>query len=455
MQEHTAGDRVLLFYGVFDESSSMSGAPITAINQSLPPLHAEIVSNPDVSDLVRFSIIAFSDDASVVLPATDLSKINAIPGLTANGSTNYTRAFELLKHQIAADVTRLKADGFSVLRPVVFFMSDGQPTSQHWETALNALIDESFGARPHVIAFGIGAADENVIKQVGKFAAYVADNGVMPADALRRVREAIHAVNRLVVPLGRGRRSDVDTAAGPRGLSRGHARSRQRLGAATSVGTAAIDRIAAIPVEKGGIHVALTHRLTSLGRTGRLDRGSGNRRCTHVRRTARPASPTRRVSCRRRRRLHHTRNRRGRLRPHRREPATNGLVAYQRGSIGGGARSWRRHITRQRRSSGRSRRDCGHALRRAAFVTAVVVLLLCTRDRLVHLGRGRLCRTLSSRDSGRRGRRDVYGDRRFDAHRASLFVKRNLDDGRAQQNAARASARPRILCPPSGAFWRA
>ena len=73
--------QVLPFYLVCDESASMSGPPLDAINASLPEIHSEIGANPVVADKTRFCLIGFSDTAQVLLPLSDLSAIFFDPGL--------------------------------------------------------------------------------------------------------------------------------------------------------------------------------------------------------------------------------------------------------------------------------------------------------------------------------------------------------------------------------------
>lgn len=177
-------EQVLPFYLVCDESGSMGGDPIQAINDSLPGLHQEVSTNPIVADKTRFSLIGFSDDAEVILNLADLSEVTSMPGLTAKNATNYGSAFRLVKSQIDKDVAMLKADGHKVYRPVVFFLSDGQPTDS-WESDYRALVDASNPYHPHIVAFGIGDADESVIAKVATFRAFKADGTVSPAAALR------------------------------------------------------------------------------------------------------------------------------------------------------------------------------------------------------------------------------------------------------------------------------
>jgi len=183
-------EQVLPFYLVCDESGSMSGDPIDAINSALPELHREVSTNPVVADKTRFSMIGFSDSAVVVLDLIDLSDVSAMPQLTSKGGTSFGEAFRVLRQQIDIDVARLKSQGHRVFRPVVFFLSDGQPTDS-WQGQYQQLVDPSNPYRPNIVAFGIGDADETVIAQVANFKAFKANGSMSPAAALNEFASSL------------------------------------------------------------------------------------------------------------------------------------------------------------------------------------------------------------------------------------------------------------------------
>jgi uncharacterized protein YegL len=184
--------QVLPFYLVCDESASMTGEPIEAINASLPQLHSEIGSNPVVADKTRFCLIGFSNQAEILLPLADLSAVASMPALSANGSTNYAAAFAMLKETIDADVAKLKADGHQVYRPAVFFLSDGQPNSSDpWHAVYQELVDPTWRSHPNILAFGFGQADEAVIRQVATTKAFIADGTLGPAEALGEFAQSL------------------------------------------------------------------------------------------------------------------------------------------------------------------------------------------------------------------------------------------------------------------------
>lgn len=182
--------QILPFYMVCDESGSMAGTGVDAINSALPDLHHEISTNPSVADKTRFALIGFSTQASVLQPLADLSELTQLPSLSAGGVTSFGAAFTLLKDTIEKDVAALKADGHDVYRPVVFFLSDGNPTDNGWRTALKEL--EAFRYAPKIIAFGISDADAAIITEVANFKAFIQqDTSITPAVALREFASSL------------------------------------------------------------------------------------------------------------------------------------------------------------------------------------------------------------------------------------------------------------------------
>lgn len=182
--------QILPFYLLCDESGSMIGESVDAINDALPALHHEISTNPTVADKTRFCLIGFSDTATVLQPLVDLSDIDEVPALAAGGLTSFGDAFRTLHRCIDTDVAALKAQGHEVYRPVVFFMSDGIPTDADWEQPYEELTRSRFC--PKIIAFGVGDAEESTIARVATFRAFIQkDSSVSPAQALREFASSL------------------------------------------------------------------------------------------------------------------------------------------------------------------------------------------------------------------------------------------------------------------------
>jgi uncharacterized protein YegL len=177
---------VFPFYICLDVSASMSGPPIESVNEQIPLLRASVGEDPAVAEVIRLGIVTFSDVARTVLPLCDLSLVEAVPEVSAQGRTSYAAVFDLLRQVIEEDYQKGRAAGDRWYRPAVIFISDGRPTDepQRWRSALERLIDPSWKRRPNILAFGFGEADAEVLAAVtsGKpNRAFIAAEGAEPA----------------------------------------------------------------------------------------------------------------------------------------------------------------------------------------------------------------------------------------------------------------------------------
>ena len=125
------------------------------------------------------------------MPLSNLSDVGAMPGCAAKGLTNYGEAFNLLRVVIQRDIANLKAQGLQVYRPAVFFITDGEPTDD-WEANHRALTDKAMNPQaPHIISFGVAGANAAVIGKIGTKAAFIANHGVDPGNALKEILKSL------------------------------------------------------------------------------------------------------------------------------------------------------------------------------------------------------------------------------------------------------------------------
>jgi uncharacterized protein YegL len=180
-------------YILIDTSTSMQPVQET-LNETLESLFNELIMTPAISDFANVSIITFNTDAHLILGITDIQQLTALPVLECDGVTNFGRAFSLVRECIDRDVEQLNSSGRQVLRPVVFVLTDGQPTDENgyftdqWRADYDRLVDRSWRRHPNVVPFGFGDATVGVIKEMATVdgAAFLAkdpDN----ADALRKI----------------------------------------------------------------------------------------------------------------------------------------------------------------------------------------------------------------------------------------------------------------------------
>lgn len=177
---------VFPFYICLDVSASMAGAPIESINRQMPLLRSAVGEDPAVAEIIRLGIVTFSDVARSVLPLCDLSLVEAVPEVAAQGRTSYAAVFEHLRQSIEDDYQKSRASGDRWYRPAVIFISDGRPTDEpeRWRSALERVTDPAWKRRPNILAFGFGEADSEVLATVTSHLpnrAFIAVEGAEPA----------------------------------------------------------------------------------------------------------------------------------------------------------------------------------------------------------------------------------------------------------------------------------
>ena len=182
-----SGIQVFPFYLLCDTSRSMAGSRIKAVNDGLPEIQAEILDDPIVEAKARVSVISFSTEAKLELPLTRLADVEVMPELIAGGQTNYAKGIELARLQIDADVNRLISEGYRVLRPCVYFLTDGRP-GDSWKRIRDEWVDRTINPfAPNIVSFGVANADEETLKRMSTQFSFIAIDGVSPSAAMREV----------------------------------------------------------------------------------------------------------------------------------------------------------------------------------------------------------------------------------------------------------------------------
>ena len=186
------GFQVTPFYIVCDESQSMEGPKLDACNKALPEIHKAIAADPIIYDMVWIGIISFSDTAEVLLPLSKMTDVVDFPGLVAKDGRNYGNVFNLLRSVISADIESLQSTNHRVMRPLVFFISNGEPTDRNWQVQHQEVADKTWPFSPHIISFGVGGAQAQTIKNVatevdrlGQRFAFLADDNTDLGAVLR------------------------------------------------------------------------------------------------------------------------------------------------------------------------------------------------------------------------------------------------------------------------------
>lgn len=179
---------ILPVYIAVDHSWSMSPTEnnaIDAANSLIPTIIRTCVKNPLADERARFCVIGFNDRAQVVSPLARGTNL-AQHTFEASSGTSFSEVFRLLRSQLEADYSSLKADGYKVYRPAVFLITDGEPLDNP-ASAFAELTDPNFDRRPNLSVFGLG---HNVPQEVvetytaGKGRAFLTADGSGASEAL-------------------------------------------------------------------------------------------------------------------------------------------------------------------------------------------------------------------------------------------------------------------------------
>jgi uncharacterized protein YegL len=180
-------------YLVVDTSLSMDeDGKIQAANEMVPKVIDTCIDNPLVDQAALFSLIEFSHDARMVVPLTKGSEMDPHT-LTTSPDTSYANVFRLLRNQLESDYQRQKSLGFTLYRPCVVFITDGEPFCDpaEREAAFAQLTDPSFARRPNMSVFGVGSdVSRDTLKR------YVAGHGV--AVETRKEADAAEALKAMI-----------------------------------------------------------------------------------------------------------------------------------------------------------------------------------------------------------------------------------------------------------------
>lgn len=148
------GMRRLPVYLLLDCSQSMVGEGIVAVQQGMMRLVQELKQDPHAIETVWLSVITFSSAAKQEIPLTDIT-IFQPPALRIRPGTKLGAALQLLQDCIRREVRSHTPTRKGDYRPLVFLLTDGEPTDA-WERQAQSLRTFYSGKPLNTIAIGCG-----------------------------------------------------------------------------------------------------------------------------------------------------------------------------------------------------------------------------------------------------------------------------------------------------------
>lgn len=158
-------DRRLPIFILVDCSESMAGEPIKAVFDGLYRFCLDLKTHPVFIEHAWLSVISFSSGAELVTRLTELLNFNP-PGLAVGPGRCLGAALDLLSDRIAKEVRHPTSAQKGDFKPVVFLLTDGQPTD-NWREALARYRAATAPYVANFIAIGCGGAvDITVLREI-------------------------------------------------------------------------------------------------------------------------------------------------------------------------------------------------------------------------------------------------------------------------------------------------
>jgi len=143
----------------------MIGDAIESVRQGVETLITELRSNPHTLETAHVSIITFDSQARQIIPLTEVSEI-VVPELKLSPGTAMGAGIRMLCDKVNQEVTKTTATQKGDYRPLVFLLTDGQPTDpSDAEAAIRTLTSPKIA---NIYAIGCGSEGDVDFHTLGK-----------------------------------------------------------------------------------------------------------------------------------------------------------------------------------------------------------------------------------------------------------------------------------------------
>jgi len=180
----------------------MDGPAIEAVRRGLELFQREVAADVFANEVVKVGAIVFNHTVNLVggglVPIADFQP----PTLSASGTTRLDLAFKVLLESMDRDVVKAVKGGHKGdWKPVVFILTDGQPTNEQgyasndlWPAARDAVVNRPQGEiKPStILAVGCGTdIDDATLKMMGDHSLHIDGSGASLVALFQYVTQSI------------------------------------------------------------------------------------------------------------------------------------------------------------------------------------------------------------------------------------------------------------------------
>ncbi len=158
--------RRLPIFIVIDVSESMAGDPIIQVEEGMRTIVSELKKDPYALETVYISVIVFAGVPKTLVPLTDIISFYP-PRLSIGAGTGYGAVLTHLMTEIKNNVKVTTPNQKGDWKPVVYFMTDGNPTDDY--TIDLGVWERIWQPKTNTVVVSIGNnSDHEILNKISK-----------------------------------------------------------------------------------------------------------------------------------------------------------------------------------------------------------------------------------------------------------------------------------------------